>query len=158
MKTKSSGFKTSVCKALLIFSCVLLTVSGSATCDAQSVVGKWKRTGTKIFVADKATGKQVPASTQMQQQYDQATAARGYNEMLELKSDNTYIITVSAAGSAKPMIHNGNYSLSGTDLDMKIPLVNNQKTAITIQSLNSSTMVWDMVFMGKLTEVIYTKM
>jgi hypothetical protein len=41
---------------------------------------------------------------------------------------------------------------------MKIPLVNNQKTTITIQSLNGSTMIWDMVFMGKLTEVIYTKM
>ena len=56
------------------------------------------------------------------------------------------------------MIHNGKYSLAGKDLDMKIPLVNNEKTTITIQSINSSTMVWDMVFMGKLTEVIYTKM
>jgi hypothetical protein len=158
MKTKSSGFKAFVCKALLILSCVILAVASVTMCNAQSIVGKWKRTGTRIFIADKASGKQVPASTRMQQQYDQAIAARGYTEMLELKSDDTYSITVSTAGDAKPIIHNGNYSLSGKDLDMKIPLVNNQKTTITIQSINGITMVWDMVFMDKLTEVIYTKM
>ncbi|MEP6948189.1 MAG: hypothetical protein ABI863_02895 [Ginsengibacter sp.] len=158
MKTKLLRGHSFIGKSLFIVSCAILGSAIITACDAQSVVGKWKRTGTKIFLADKATGKQMPASTQMQQQYDQAIAARGYSEMLELKSDHTYVITVSTAGNATPMIHNGNYSLSGKDLDMKIPLVNNQKTAITIQSLDGSTMVWDMVFMGKLTEVIYTKM
>ena len=158
MKTKSPALKSFVCKALLILSCAIFGAAGISICDAQSVIGKWKRTGTKIFIADKATGRQVPASEVMQQQYDKATAARGYNETLEFKPDNTYVSTVTTAGNIKPMIHNGNYSLSGKELDMKIPPVNNEKTAITIQSINSSIMVWDHVFMGKLTEITYTKM
>jgi hypothetical protein len=44
----------------------IIGFAGIVTCNAQSVVGKWKRTFTKIFVTDKATGKQVPASDQMQ--------------------------------------------------------------------------------------------
>jgi hypothetical protein len=158
MKTKSPALKSSAYKALLILSCAIFGAAGISICDAQSVVGKWKRTGTKNFIVNKATGKQIPASEVMQQQYDEAAAARGYNEMLEFKSDNTYVSTVTTAGNVKPMIHNGNYTLSGKDLDMKIPPVNNQKTVITIQSINSSMMVWDLVFMGKLTEITYTKM
>lgn len=158
MRAKSSALCAFTCKALLILSYIIFGLVSVNICDAQSVVGKWKRTGTKFFSTDKATGKQVPVSAQLQQQYDQSAGARGYSEMLELKSDNTYIITVSSAGNSKPMIHNGSYSLSGKNLDMKIPPVNNQKTFITIQSINSGTMVWDMVFMSKLTEVIYTKM
>jgi len=50
------------------------------------------------------------------------------------------------------------YSLSGNKLDMNIPLVHNEKTTITIKSLDTTTMVWDLVFMGKLTEIIYTRM
>ena len=157
MTAKSPMPVTFISKALLIITCAAVGLFGFITCDAQSIVGKWKRTGTKIFVTDKATGKQTPAEAGMQQQYDQAIAARGYKEILEFKADNTYIITTSAAGNAKPA-HNGNYSLAGKDLDMKIPLVNNQKTTITIQSINNNTMVWDMVFMGNLTEITYTKM
>jgi hypothetical protein len=41
---------------------------------------------------------------------------------------------------------------------MNIPLVHNEKTTITIKSLDTTTMVWDLVFMGKLTEIIYTRM
>ena len=50
------------------------------------------------------------------------------------------------------------YSLSGNKLDMNIPLVHDEKTTITIKSLDAATMVWDLVFMGKLTEIIYTRM
>ena len=35
---------------------------------------------------------------------------------------------------------------------MNIPLVHNEKTAITIKSLDAVTMVWDLMFMGQLTE------
>ena len=41
---------------------------------------------------------------------------------------------------------------------MNIPLVHNEKTTITIKSLDAALMVWDLVFMGKLTEIIYTRM
>lgn len=158
MKTTKSSFKSFTFKALLFFISITFTFAGVTRCDAQSVVGRWKRTGTKIFETDKATGKQTPVSAQKQLQYDQASAANGYNEMLEFKSDNTYISTVSKAGETKPTSHTGNYSISGNILDMKIPLVNNEKTTITIQSIKSGTMVWDLVFMGKLTEIIYSKM
>ena len=153
MKTRSLENATS--KLLFIITCIAVGLVSFINCDAQSVVGKWKRTFTKIFVADKATGKQVPASAEMQKTFDEH--ANAYNETLELKSDNTYISTVSAGADDKPKVHNGTYTLSGKDLDMNIPLVHNEKTIITIQSINSYTMVWDLMFMGKLTEIIYTK-
>jgi hypothetical protein len=129
---------------------------GFNTCVAQSVIGKWQRSFTRIYTVDKATGKQVSVSADVQKQYDEALAKRGYKETLELKPDNTYISTVTTIG-ATPAVHSGKYSLSGKDLDMNIPLVNGQKTSITIHSLTSGTMIWDLIFMGKLTGIIYTK-
>ena len=75
----------------------------------------------------------------------------------DLKSNNTYISKVSAKGM-EPKERTEKYSLSGNKLDMNIPLVHNEKTTITIKSLDTTTMVWDLVFMGKLTEIIYTRM
>jgi hypothetical protein len=118
-------------------------------------VGKWKRVFTKIFVTDKTTGKQVPASAEMQKTFDEHASA--YIETLEIKSNNTYISTVSTASDEKPKAHTGTYTLSGNDLNMNIPLVHNEKTTITIQSLNSESMVWALLFMGKLTEITYSK-
>ena len=129
---------------------------GFNTCVGQSVIGKWQRSFTRIYTVDKATGKQVSVSADVQKQYDEALTKRGYKETLELKPDNTYISTVTTIGGT-PAVHSGKYSLSGKDLDMNIPLVNGQKTSITIHSLTSSTMSWDLIFMGKLTGIIYTK-
>ncbi|MEO8763661.1 MAG: hypothetical protein ABI416_05210 [Ginsengibacter sp.] len=155
---KSILFSPSAIRAFIL----LLTITGgfatANTCQGQSVVGKWKREGIKLFTENSATGKQEPVSAQAQQQYDKAEAARGYHEILEMKSDNTYTITVSTASSASPVIHNGKYSLSGRNLDMNIPEVNHEKTNITLQSITSSKMVWDMLFKGKLMEIRYAKM
>jgi hypothetical protein len=143
-------------KTLILLSVFTIGFSNFNKCDAQSVVGKWQRTGTKIFTTDKTTGKQVPAPAGMQQQYEEAVAKRGYIETLEFKSNNTYTSTVATSGG-KPISHDGNYSISGNLLDMNIPLVNGEKTNITIQTLTDNKMIWDLVFMGKLTEIIYTK-
>jgi hypothetical protein len=155
MENKVSKHENSALKILGI-AIFIIGFTGTITCNAQSVVGKWKRTFTKIFVTDKTTGKQVPVSDEMQKSFDEH--ANTYNETLEIKSDNTYISTVSAGSTSSPTIHNGVYSLSGKILDMNIPMVHNEKTTISIQSLNEKTMVWDLVFMGKLTEIFYTKM
>ena len=80
--------------------CTILSFLSFVECEAQSIVGKWKRTFTKIFVIDKATGKQTPASADAQKQFDEQ--ANKYNETLELKSDNTYISTISTAADDKP--------------------------------------------------------
>jgi len=40
---------------------------------------------------------------------------------------------------------------------MKIRLVHNEKTNITIQSIDSKTMIWNLEFMGRLTEITDTK-
>jgi ligand-binding sensor domain-containing protein len=61
------------------------------------------------------------------------------------------------AGRGEPKVHTGAYSLSGNNLDMNIPLVHNEKTTITIQSVNSNSMVWQLLFMNKKTEITYTK-
>jgi hypothetical protein len=143
-------------KALFIISVFTTGISGFVQCDAQSVVGKWTRTFTKNFMLDKATGKQVPVSAEQQKQFEDAIAERGYKETLELKSDNSYISTVATKG-VSPTSHSGKYSLSGNILDMNIPLVQGQKTTITIHSLTATQMVWDLVFMGKLTEIFYTR-
>jgi hypothetical protein len=142
-------------KNLPILFCIITGFFSFTRCEAQSVVGKWRRTFTKIYVRDKTTGKQVPASAEMQKIFDEQ--ANKYNETLELKSDNTYISKVSAVGDDKPTAHNGTYALSGKDLNMNIPLVHNEKTTITIQTLSGTTMVWELQFMGKLTEITYTK-
>ena len=156
MRNRTSVYKTHRVKNLFAIVFFAVSITGVIECDAQSVIGKWERTGTKIFVSEKSSGKQVPASSEMQQKYDKAIIERGYKEIIEFKSGSTYVSTVTAAGK-EPMIHDGNYSLSGKDLNMNIPLVNNEKTTITIQSLTNKTMIWDMVFMGKLTELIYSK-
>ena len=90
-------------------------------------------------------------------QFDDAAIANGYNETVEFKSNNTYISKVSAKGM-EPKERTEKYSLLGNKLDMNIPLVHNEHTTITITSLDITTMVWDLVFMGKLTEIIYTRM
>jgi hypothetical protein len=104
------------------------------TLSAQSIVGKWKRSTTKVFTRDKVTGKQVPLSADAQKQFDDAAARNGYQEILDMKADNTCISTVTTTGST-PMNHQGNYTLAGKDLDMHIPLVKGEKTTITISSL-----------------------
>ena len=149
-------YSASPLKILPILAFTVAIFVGFTKCEAQSVNGKWKRTFTKLFITDKTTGKQTPASPEMQKSFDEH--ANAYNETLELKPDNTYISTISTAADEKPKVHTGTYSLSGKELDMKIPLVHNEKTTITIQSIDSKTMVWNLVFMGKLTEITYTKM
>jgi len=143
---------------VLIIVMVLTTgLSGFMVCHAQSVVGKWSRSFLTMYTTDKATGKQVPLSDDMQKKFQDAVAERGYKETLELKSDNTYISTVSTKED-KPTSHTGNYSLSGKILDMHIPLVSGEKTTITIRTLTPTTMQWDLVYMGKLTGITYTRM
>ena len=156
MKNRYSAFEASPLKILPLLAFIVAIFVGFTKCEAQSVTGKWKRTFTKIFITDKTTGKQTPASPEMQKSFDDH--ANAYNETLELMPDNTYISAISTAADEQPKVHTGTYSLSGKELDMKIPLVHNEKTTITIQSVDSKTMVWNLVFMGKLTEITYTKM
>ena len=156
MKTKST-FTAFTLKVIIVITFITLGFAGFCKCNAQSIVGKWQREGTKIFVTDKTNGTQKPLSAQEQKQFDDAAIANGYNETVEFKSNNTYISKVSAKGM-EPKERTEKYSLSGNKLDMNIPLVHNEKTTITIKSLDTTTMVWDLVFMGKLTEIIYTRM
>ncbi len=132
--------------------CFLMNAFGTA----QSVVGKWSRNTTKVFTVDKTTGKQVPLSDEAQKQYNDAVAKNGYKETLEMKADGTYISTVTTTGAAARS-HDGKYSLEGKNLDMHIPLVQGQKTTITILSLTNKEMVWDLLFMGRLVEVFYSR-
>ena len=157
MEIKSSIIRAFTSKVLFIITCTLLGFATTTKCDAQSIIGKWHRTGTSNFKIDKATGKETPLFTaEQQKQYDEATAANEYNELLEFKSNNTYVSNVSARGSKLPE-RTEKYSLSGTNLDMNIPPVHNEKTTITIKSLDANTMVWDLLFMDKLTRIIYTR-
>lgn len=157
MSSKSSATTASAFKLSLIITCVVLTLLSFTDCHAQSIIGKWHRGGTLSFKIDKASGKETPVFTpEQQKQYDEATAANEYKELLEFKSNNTYISNVSAKGRPATE-HTGNYSLSGNNLDMYIPLVHNEKTTITIKSLDATTMVWDLVFMDKLTRITYKR-
>jgi hypothetical protein len=115
-------------------------------CDAQSIIGKWERNLSHIFSIDKSTGKQVFVSPEVQKQYDEVYAKNGYKEILEIKSDNTYTSTVTSGGMQ--IIHSGNYSLSGSTLEMNIPLVKGQKTSITMVTPSDKIMIWNLVFMG----------
>jgi hypothetical protein len=156
MKTKSS-FKAFTLKVLVVITFITVGSAGFCKCDAQSIVGKWHRGGTKIFVTDKTNGTQKLVSVEQQKQFDDAAIANGYDETLEFKSNNTYISKVSAKGM-EPRERTEKYSLLGNKLDLNIPPVHDEKTTITIKSLDAATMVWDLVFMGKLTEIMYTRM
>jgi hypothetical protein len=155
MKSKSSTIKAFTRKGLFIFTCTLLALASTIKCDAQSIIGIWHRGGTKIFVTDKSGG-QKAISAEQQIQFDDAAIANGYKETLEFKSDNTYLSKVSAKGM-EPKERIGKYLLLGDNLDMNIALVRGEKTTIAIKSLDAHTMIWDLTFMGKLTEVIYTR-
>jgi hypothetical protein len=160
MKTKSSGFPALRLKALLIITCTIFGFACFINCDAQSVVGKWRRTDTNRFTIDTTTGKQIPGSDEVKRQFDEHMASVGYKEILEFKPDHTYVSTISTNDNPNGTPHGNTWSLSGTVLDMNIPLVKNQKTSITIKSINAHTMVWDIIYMGspnQLTEVTYTK-
>ena len=161
MKTKSSKFNALPLKALLIVTCTIFGFAGIINCDAQSVIGKWKRTDTNRFTIDQTTGKQTPGSDEIKQQFDEHMASVGYKEILEFKTDHTYVSTVSTNDNPTGTPHSNTWSLSGTILDLNIPLVKGQKTSITIKSMNAHTMVWDLIYMGRptqLTELTYTKM
>lgn len=155
MKTKT--LNAFILKSLLIISSITFGFAGFTKCDAQSILGKWHRTGTTKFRIDKATGKETPLFTaEQQKQYDQATEANEYNELLEFKSNNTYVSKVSAKGT-DPTERTEKYSLTGNNLDLNIPLVQNEKTTITIKSIDATTMIWDLVFMNKLTRITYKR-
>jgi lipocalin-like protein len=157
MKIKSISRSTFYLKVLFVMTGFTLGLSGYMNGDAQSVVGKWKRLFTTVYTTDKVSGKQVPVSADIQKKYQEAVAERGYKETLELKPDDTYISTVSS-NEEKPTTHTGNYSVSGKILDMHIPLVSGEKTTITIRTLTGTTMEWDLVYMGKLTGITYTRL
>ena len=155
MKTRTQ--KDFILKAFLIISGITFGFASLNNCDAQSIVGKWHRTGTTQFKIDKATGKETPLFTaEQQKQYDQASSANEYNEQLEFKANNTYVSKVSAKG-LDPTEHTEKYSLTGNILDLNIPLVRNEKTTITIKSIDATTMIWDLMFMNKLTRITYKR-
>lgn len=126
------------------------------SCDAQSVVGKWKRDLSHLFSVDKTTGEIVYVSAATQKQYDEAYKENGYQEILEIKADNTYTSTVTAGG--KQMVHSGVYSVSGKTLEMNIAEVQGSKTTVTILKLTSSSMLWNLVFKGRSNGIGYEKM
>ena len=99
-------------KALLIITFITVGFAGLTKCEAQTIIGKWHRGGTKVFVTDKTNGTQKPLPARQQKQFDDAAIANGYNETLEFKSNNTYISKVSAKGMA-PKERTEKYSLSG---------------------------------------------
>ncbi len=141
-------------KALLV---IAFSFSIGLRCEAQSIVGKWHRSATGSFKIDKATGKVTPVFTaEQQKQYDQISAENGYTEVLTFRSNNTFTSIASAKGM-KPIERTDKYSLSGNNLDLNAPLVHNEKTTITIKSIDATTMVWDLVFMDKLTRITYTR-
>lgn len=142
-------------KSLLIIFILTAGLSGFIKCSAQSVVGKWQRDLTVWYEVDKATGKQVPMSPEKQKQFDQAMATRNYKEILEFKSDGTFTSTVTAGGETKKK--NDHYSLSGKTLDLNIPLLKGEKTTITIETLTSDKMIWNLYYMNRLTGIGYKR-
>jgi len=128
----------------------------ASNCEGQSVVGRWQRDISRLFTIDAATGKEISADPETQKQFDAAIAKNAYQEIVEFKADNTYTSTVTAAGKQTP--HSGKYTLSGKQLEMNIPLVNGQKTTVTINTLTDKSMTWNLVFMGKSHGVKYNRL
>jgi len=156
MKTKSAIASAFMCKTSFIVIGTLVGFLGTISCDAQSIIGIWHRGDTKIFVLDKATGGQKALTPEQQKQFNEAARANEYKETLDFKPNNTYVSKVSAKGMA-PTERTESYTLTGNKLEMNMAPVHGRKPTITIKSLDATTMIWDLTFEGKLTEIIYTK-
>ena len=83
MKTKSS-FTAFTLKVLVVITFITVGFAGFCKCDAQSIVGKWHRGGTKIFVTDKTNGTQTPVSAQQQKQFDDQLSKMDMTKHLNL--------------------------------------------------------------------------
>src|ERR1700709_1894873 len=147
---KIAGFYRRRLQILFILTCGL---SGFMKCSAQSIVGKWQRDLTILYDLDKTTGKQIPSSPEKQKQFEATMATRNYKEILEMKSDGSFLQTVTAGGETKS--HSDHYILSGKNLDMNIPLVQGNKTIITIETLTADNMSGNLILMNHLTGVGY---
>src|SRR5437899_9685777 len=140
MKAKASKFTALKLKALFI-SCTIIGFVGFTQCQAQSVVGTWKRTATNWFTIDKATGKEIPVSAEYKKQVDEHMASVGYKEVLEFKPDHTYVSTLSTNDNSKGTAHTGSWSLSGNEL--KTTDDKKGTATFTVKSVNSNTMILD---------------
>jgi len=136
MKTKSSRFTAFILKALLIITCITVGFANFTTCDAQSVVGKWKGVSVKNFYSAeyaKVIGKPV----------EEKSAKETGNSDIEYKSDHTFIMTFSAVNNPEVTTMDGTWSLTGDQLKLTIePQYNPRKMTTTASvSINGNTMV-----------------
>ncbi len=146
MKTKT--LKTFILKALFIITGISFGFASFNKCGAQSIVGKWNQISSKQFLTaegSKTHGKSV-LETQM--------ASIG-TVVFEFKSDHTYIEKTSHAGDSKVLTFTGTWSLSGSQLALKLdpkqedPKYNPKNDAVPPKitlSIKGNTMVWSTLY------------
>jgi hypothetical protein len=135
MKIRSKHIPVTA-KAFFVITCIILGFGSFATCDAQSVVGKWKGVSVKNYYSD-AYAKQAGKSM------DEKTAKEIGNSIVEYKTDHSFVITFSALNDPKVTTMNGVWSQEGDRLKLTMePMYNPRKTTTTATiSISGSTML-----------------
>jgi hypothetical protein len=127
-------------KALLVVCLSAGGFGGSATCYAQSIIGKWKGGSSKLFYSAeyaKGTGKSE----------EEKSAKDLGNYETEFKSDHTYVTTLSLSNSEVTTMR-GTWSLSGNQLNIITePKYNPSKTTLSCTFvINGNTLVTTAIF------------
>jgi hypothetical protein len=95
------------------------------TCDAQSIVGKWKGVSVKNYYSPEYA-KQIGKSM------DEKTAKDVGNSEITYNVDHTFIMNISTPNSAEVMIMNGRWESTGDQLKLTLePKYNPQKMTTT---------------------------
>lgn len=136
MKTKASKFRALSLKGLLITTFTFIGFVSATSCEAQSVVGKWKGVSTKYYY-NAEYAKQIGKSTEEKTGKDLEAFDMNYN------ADHTYVMHASMPNSTEVIIMKGTWSLSGNKLTTTRELQHNptKKSFVSTVSFNGNTMV-----------------
>jgi hypothetical protein len=136
--------------AVKAFIIIVIAICGfpGIHCIGQSITGKWKMTAAKETITDKASGKTQDLTAQT------GNIVKMIAQIIEFHADNTYFTSSTLVGDKAGFEGNGTFSISGTQLKLKLiktnpPALADKKYSnsmskfpdiMTIESLTTNTL------------------
>jgi len=119
---------------VLIF--ITIALAAYTTCDAQSVVGKWKGVSVTNYYSD-AYAKQVGKSME-----EKSAKETGYSE-IDYNADHSFKMIFYTSNSSEATIMNGTWAVNGDQLTFTLdPQFNPKKTSsVATFTIHGDTMV-----------------
>ena len=122
-------------KILILTICIFFGFSILTTCEAQSIVGKWKGVSVKNYYSSEYA-KQIGKSM------EEKTAKEAGNSEITYNADQTFIMNMSAPNSTDVMTMKGVWAVTQNQLKLTLePKYNPQKmTTTSTFTINGNTM------------------